>query len=70
MDMILGLLNFDWLPDNLAIWIAALTTVVTACTAITAITPTQTDDRILNVILRVLNFLAGNFNKNKNADDT
>lgn len=50
-------------------WLTAITGVVTAATAITAITPTKTDDEIINKVLKVLNFLAGNFGKNKNADD-
>ena len=50
-------------------WIGAITGVVTACTAITAITPTKTDDKVLNAVLSVLNFLAGNVLKNRNADD-
>ena len=49
-------------------WLSAITAIVTACTAITAITPSKTDDKILKVILSVLNFGAGNFMKNKNAD--
>jgi len=47
---------------------APITAVITAATAITAITPTKTDDRIINIILKVLNFAAGNFLKNKNKD--
>lgn len=51
-------------------WIVALTTVVTASTAITALTPTKVDNKIVNKILKVLNFVAGNVlnNKNKDAD--
>ena len=49
-------------------YIIAVTSVVTAATAITAITPTQTDDKVINIVLKVLNFLAGNVLKNKNAD--
>lgn len=56
--------------DGFPVWLAALTTVVTAATAITALTPTRTDDKIISKVLKVLNFLAGNFGKNKNADDT
>jgi len=54
---------------ELPLWVSILTTVVTAATAITAITPTKTDDKITSTILRVLNILAGNVGKNKNADD-
>lgn len=50
-------------------WLTAITGVVTAATAITAITPTKTDDEIINKVLKVLNFLAGNFLRNTNADD-
>ena len=51
------------------VWITAVTAVVTAATAITAITPTKADDKIVGTILKILNFLAGNIGKNKNADD-
>lgn len=50
------------------VWLTAITGVVTAATAITALTPSKSDDEIINKVLRVLNFLAGNFLKNKNAD--
>jgi hypothetical protein len=49
-------------------WVAALTGVIASCSAITALTPTKTDDKIINGILSVLNFLALNVIKNKNAD--
>jgi len=62
IDTIMGL--FNQMPG----WITAITAVVTAATAITALTPTKVDDKIINSILKVLNFLAGNFGKNKNAD--
>lgn len=50
-------------------WLTAITGVVTAATAITALTPSKSDDKVLNTILKVLNMLAGNVGKNKNADD-
>jgi hypothetical protein len=49
-------------------WLTAICGVLTACTAITALTPTKSDDSILNTVLKVLNFLAGNVLKNKNKD--
>jgi hypothetical protein len=50
-------------------WVTALTGVVTAATAVTALTPTKVDDRTLNVLLRILNVLAGNVGRNRNHDD-
>ena len=50
-------------------WLTAITTLITAATAITALTPTKTDDKYIALVLRVLNILAGNVAKNKNADD-
>lgn len=51
------------------VWLTAITGVVTAATAITALTPSRSDDEILDTVLRVLNVLAGNVGKNRNADD-
>ena len=50
-------------------WLTALTALVGGATALTAMTPTQYDNKILAAISRLLNVLAGNFAKNKNADD-
>ena len=50
-------------------WVEALALVVTAATAVTALTPTKSDDKWAGKILFVLNLLAGNIGKNKNADD-
>jgi hypothetical protein len=51
------------------VWLTAITGVVTACTAITALTPSRSDDEIIDKVLKVLNTLAGNVGKNRNADD-
>jgi|TARA_R100000789_G_scaffold98933_1_gene103972 hypothetical protein len=50
-------------------WLHAITAVVTASTAVTALTPSTSDDTIVNAILKVLNMLAGNVMKNTNADN-
>ena len=63
MDAIFNLL------DAAPAWLTAITGIVTAATAITALTPSTADDKVLNTVLRVLNLLAGNVGKNKNADD-
>lgn len=62
------LVSLGGLLEAAPAWLVAITGVCTACTAITALTPTKADDKILNTILKVLNFLAGNFIRNKNAD--
>jgi len=54
--------------DALPAWLNALTALVTAATAITALTPTKVDDKWAALALRVLNVVAGNVGKNKNAD--
>lgn len=67
---------FGQLPD----WVQALSILigglVTTATAFTMASPTQLDDKYLpiltkplNALLRVLNTIAGNVAKNKNADD-
>jgi hypothetical protein len=58
---------FDLLNDVIQ-YIAPVTAVVTAATGITMITPTKTDDKIVNAILKVLNILAGNIGRNRNKD--
>ncbi|SLN77640.1 hypothetical protein [Oceanibacterium hippocampi] len=55
--------------DAAPAWLAAITATVTAATAITALTPSKSDDALLNMLLRILNLLAGNVGRNRNADD-
>ena len=63
MDMLMSV----WLmiPE----WVQALCGVLSAATAVTALTPTTHDNTIVNGLLKVMNVLAGNVLKNTNADD-
>ncbi len=53
-------------PEQIALIIGA---VVTIANAITAMFPTRAKNPVLSGILRVLNILAINIGKNRNADD-
>ena len=54
---------------NYPAWVNALLSLCVGATAITALTPSSVDNRILGIIIKVLNVVAGNFLRNKNADD-
>ena len=47
-----------------------LAIIVTLATVITAITPSRSDNILLDKVLTFLNLLAGNVGLNKNADET
>lgn len=49
-------------------YLPAITGVIAAASAITALTPTTVDDRVIDTVLKVLNFLSLNVGKNTNAD--
>jgi len=60
----------DFLKDlDLGKIFSIATAILSAATVITAMTPTKADDKIIGFILKLLNLLAGNIGKNKNADD-
>jgi len=61
--------QLELLFTNLPVWIGMALTLVGAVSAITAVTPTKSDDKIVAAVLRVLNILSLNIGKNKNADD-
>jgi hypothetical protein len=49
--------------------INAITGIVVAANAVTSCTKTNVDNKAINILLKILNFLSMNFGKNKNADD-
>ena len=55
--------------DAFPAWLVAITGVIAAANAVTAMTPTKVDDKVIAWLLRVLNILSINIGKNKNADD-
>jgi len=52
------------LPD----WLNAITALVVGANSITVLTPTKSDDKVVDTILGILNFLSMNFGHNKNKD--
>ena len=62
--------------DQLPAWAVAITSLITACAGIAALTPTKIDDKVFGVslkvfgvALRVINTIGLNVGKAKNADD-
>lgn len=55
--------------SNYPVWITALLTLFAGIKAITILTPSTSDDKIVNFILKLLNIFAGNVGNDKNADD-
>jgi len=54
--------------SHIPTWAVALMAVFTAAKSITVLTPTTTDDKVVNIGLKVLNLLALNIGRDKNAD--
>jgi len=52
------------LPDYLLI----ASSVVGSFALIATLTPNETDDKVVNILLKVINFLGANFGKAKNDD--
>lgn len=57
MQIVTALTSFF---DHVPVWLAAATSLVTAASAVSAITPTPKDDNWFANVLRVLNLLALN----------
>lgn len=55
--------------DAIPAWVIAITGLVTAASAITALTPTKKDDKVISKILSFLNLIALNVGNAKPKDD-
>lgn len=72
LEHFIGFLTNPSMLDLLQQWLLAVTSVVAAASAITALTPTKADDKVRSALLAVLNFLAlnvGNARKRDGGDE-
>ncbi len=59
---------FETISNIITTWIPIVTSLVGAAAVIATATPNKSDDRIVQVILDVVNFLGANFGKAKNGE--
>jgi histidinol dehydrogenase len=59
----------EWITTNQTMLMNAVTTVIAACAAIAALTPTHADNQILDKILGFVNLLGLNVGRATNSDD-
>ena len=62
MDVLINII------DKLQVWLPAVTGLITSCAVIATLTPTKTDDKIIQKILDVINFVGLNIGKAENKD--
>ena len=55
--------------DNLQGWFEIIAQICLVATMVTAATKTTSANKYIDIVLKVVNALAGNVGKNKNADD-
>ena len=60
--------TFQIIIDFIAVWSPKALMFIGAFAAIAAVTPNKTDDRIVQFLLDLVNFLGGNVNKAKNKE--
>lgn len=65
MDIINQIMSFI---EGLPVWVTALTGLVVAAKSITILTPSTSDDVVVDKLLRFLNVIALNIGKDKNAE--
>ncbi len=67
LNTIIATLSNIW--AQMPVWLTTITYIVTLASSITMLTPTNVDNKFIDGLLRVLNWLSLNIFKNKNADD-
>ena len=60
---------FKTISDIIVIYLPIVTSLVGSFALIATLTPNKTDDKIIQMILDVVNFLGANFGKAKNPND-
>ncbi len=67
-----NIINIFTTPGFIAVlqqWLFAITSIVTAASALTALTPTKKDDKLRKYLLAALNFIALNIGNARNKDN-
>lgn len=59
---------FQTISDLISTWLPMIVSLVGVFSLIATATPNKTDDRIVQVLLDIVNFLGANFGKAKNSD--
>lgn len=59
---------FDFIVNNWETIVSAITSVIAAAAAVAAVTPSKTDDAVVQKVLDVVNVIGLNVGKAKNAD--
>tara|TARA_R110002012_G_C11442395_1_gene590772 strand:- start:193 stop:378 length:186 start_codon:yes stop_codon:yes gene_type:complete len=58
---------FEWVSINWDEMLIAMTSIVGGFSVIATMTPNNTDNMIVNKMMKVINFMGANFGKAKNA---
>ena len=62
MEVLINIVNV------VQVWLPAITGLISACAVIATLTPTTVDDKIIQKILDVINFIGLNIGKAENKD--
>lgn len=58
----------DKIVTAIAVYLPVVTSIVGSFALIATLTPNKTDDKIVQVLLDIINFCAANFGKSKNIE--